>query len=84
MLDEMKEQQRGRIPFERQLAMCDEADMSKLQTFNYQVAEEIVRLSDAQPGVKKMKVFSPENFNCDANFAFEHQEEELLQETNKY
>ena len=55
--------------------------MNELRSFT--VVSEIVQLNTMQPEVKKVKLCPPENFDCNANFAFELQEEALLEEGNK-
>lgn len=81
MLEEKQDQQSR--PFERQVGVNEEEDMSGLQSFNDGVVNEIVRLNTMEPEVKKVKLSPPENFDCNANFAIELQEEQSLQERNR-
>ena len=71
--EEMKDERKKRIPFNRQLGVCEKDDTTYLQAFNNQVIDEITRLTneDNQPKVKKVKLSPLENFDCNANFALE-------------
>ena len=59
--------------FERQIAVNEVEDTDSLETFNEEVVKEIVRLSEDTRKNKNIRLLCPEDFESNANFAFEFQ-----------
>ena len=59
--------------FERQIAVNEVEDTDSLETFNEEVVKEIVRLSEDTHKNKNIRLLRPEDFESNANFAFEFQ-----------
>lgn len=67
IIEEKQDDQR--VSFERQVVVNEE-NMNELRSFSDTVVSEIVQFNTMQPEVKKVKLSPPENFDCNANFAF--------------
>lgn len=72
--DEMYHDEEQKKPaFERQVAVNEVEDTHSLETFNEEVVKEIVRLSEDTRKNKNIRLLRPEDFESNANFAFEFQ-----------
>ena len=72
--DEMHHDEEQKKPkFERQVAVNEVEDTDSLETFNEEVVKEIVRLGEDTHKNKNIRLLHPEDFESNANFAFEFQ-----------
>ena len=72
--DEMHQDEEQKKPkFERQVAVNEVEAADSLETFNAEVVREIVRLSESSDKNKNIRLLRPEDFESNANFAFEFQ-----------
>ena len=67
--DEMQEEEQKKPNFERKI----EEATDSLETFNEEVVKEIVRLCEDTCKYKNIRLLHPEDFESNANFAFESQ-----------
>ena len=72
------EMQTQRAPFQRQFGVNEEEEkeeeQSNLQQVNQEIISEILKVNEETQEYKKIKLAPPENFDTNANFAFEFQE----------
>ena len=72
--EEMNRNEEQKKPaFERQIAVNAVEDTDSLETFNEEVVREIVRLSEDTRKNKNIRLLRAEDFESNANFAFEFQ-----------
>ena len=72
--DEMYHDEEQKKPkFERQIAVNKVETADSLKTFNEEAVKEIVRLSESSDKKKNIRLLRPEDFESNANFAFEFQ-----------
>ena len=71
--DEMQEEEQKKPNFERKIAVNEEEAADSLETFNEEVVKEIVRLCEDTCKYKNIRLLHPEDFESNANFAFESQ-----------
>ena len=72
--DEMHQDEEQKKPnYERQIAVNEVEDTDSLETFNEEVVKEIVRLSEDTNKNKNIRLLRLEDFESNANFAFEFQ-----------
>ena len=72
--DEMHQGEEQKKPkFERQIAVNEVEDTDSLETFKEELVKEIVRLSEDTHKNKNIRLRHPEDFESNANFAFEFQ-----------
>ena len=72
--DNEVETEAQRVPFQRQFAVNEDEEQSNLQQVNQEIISEILKPNEETQEYKKIKLAPPENFDTNANFAFEFQE----------